>query len=562
MQLFDLLHEKGSSPHTSKLIALSHKSRGIWKRYTYGEYLDFAQKLGWALFTKGVEKGDNIGSMISGNRPEWNFLDMALLQIGAVHVSLFPTFDSKDLVRMLNESELKYLFVGNKTIARAIKALFPQLGFLHEIICFENTDGEFLQWENWVGEVKLDNVKTEKLNELSKQVGPDDLSAILYTSGTGGNPNGVVWCNQQLLNMVNFFTPEIFEINVGDNVLSFLPLNHAYERYHSYIYLNLGASVHYADSGAGVVENLNVIRPVVFNGVPLLMEKLFDNIRSRITTLEGDEQESASKAFQHALTYDHGTKDAYATDPATKLFEQKYYGAWRELLGGKLRHIGVSGAKLPTTISKLFWGIGIPIFEVYGITETSFVTFTHPKFGAKFGSVGRPIPFRQVRISEDGEILCYGPCMMRGYYKNEALDKIVFDDEGWYHTKDLGEIDDEGFLILKGRKNNFFKLASGKFINPEDIEKMLLQSPHFKNAMVTINASNELVALICVDEELAPAEVSLEINNLYNSLVMETERINKWFVIPNTWAPETGELTPLMKIKRNVIRNRYLAQIE
>lgn len=575
---FDILHYTATK--YPDYIALSSKKRGVWKSYTYREYQQIADKLTLGLIAIGVEKGDTIAS-ITNNRPEWNFLDMAVAQAGAVHVPLYPNYNINDFKLILNNAEVKYIFTGNKLLWEILSRIRSELPLVEEIFCFDNhADIPTLKS---IIDKGTDLSEANILNKKKSMVHEDDLVSIYYTSGTTGYPKGAMVTHKSLTLDI-LALQEVYNIKKGQKVLSYLPLCHSFESAHNYIYQYKAASIHYAESTNTVIDNLNDVKPVMFLTVPLLLEKIVESITEKGRTAKGFQKKLFEWSYRLALKYeiDRPLPFTYKLEVAfARLF---VYRKWKRMMGGKVKIITAGGASAAEQFLQLFAAMGITVMEVYGLTETYCISVNSLLYGIKFGTAGVLLKNVQVKINDDGEICCKSPYITKGYYKQPDLTSMIFDDEGWFHTGDIGEFVSEKFLKIVGRKSVTFKTSSGNFVVPEIIEKRLQQNPFIQFSMIVGKDKNYLSALIVPNFEyiakwcnlagISDSEPEMLITNKkilvefqkeidkYNKSSWETEMIKKIRLITEDWSVGSGELTPLMKIKRNVIEQKYKAVIE
>ena len=455
------------------------KVNGEWQALSTKDFLDRSMQLSKALIHLGISSGDRV-AVASTNRYEWNILDIAVQQVGAVLVPLYPTISAKDYAYILNDCSAVYMFVGNQEIADKITEVKPQLTTLKEVYAFDE-----------LNEVRSCNTLFELTNEVSElmvqermdQVKPEDLLTIIYTSGTTGNPKGVMLSHQNVLSNV-LACEEPIPADQSSKVLSFLPVCHIYERMLHYLYMYIGASIYFAESMETIGDNIREVKPDVFSAVPRLIEKVYDKIISKGEDLTGVKKKLFFWAVGLAEEYEQTGKGSWyylKLGIARKLIFKK----WQEALGGNVRAIASGSAALQPRLSRIFLAAGIPILEGYGMTETSPVISVNSfQRGIRFGSVGALIDDVEVMIASDGEILVKGPNVMMGYYNNEDATKEVFDADGWLKTGDIGEFIEGKFLKITDRKKEIFKTSGGKYIVPQAIENSLKESRFIEQAMV------------------------------------------------------------------------------
>ncbi len=572
-RLFDLLNytverDKGA-------LALAGKMAGKWITYTYDDFRKKSLDIAVALRRAGIMNGDRIIN-IGPNRPEWNFIDMGIQLAGAVHVPVYPVISNEDLGYILNETGARMVFAGNNFIFQKVSALKDQTERLERIISYDRLPGaDDLQAFTQGGD---DAVLKEKIIHESGSVLPDDLATIIYTSGTTSNPKGVMLSHRNLIADFTAVAPT-FLLKPGDKAVSYLPLCHVYERMLNYMYIYCGVEVWYAESLASITENIREVRPHVLTTVPLLLERVFMGIRAKSASLQGKQKRIFDHALRHAMNFPIERDPGLIYRLKSWYYDRKVYCHWRQMLGGRLSRIICGGAALQPMLLKVFWAAGIPVYEGYGLTETSPVISNNSNTAVKRGTVGKILPILSVKIASDGEILVKGPTVMLGYYMQALLTFEHIDRDGYFHTGDIGEIVDGHFLRLTGRKKVLFKSSSGLYISPEAIENKLKQAPLISQVMVVGADQSYLGALIVPDfnyilkwfEEKGIAFsddefmarhtlVVREVEKLieeYNREAMETERIERYEIMTRDWTVDGGELTPKMSLKREVIQQRF-----
>jgi long-chain acyl-CoA synthetase len=573
-RIFDILNRTSESYPDN--FALSSKKRGVWKTYTYKEYQQITDQISLGLISLGVKKNDTIAS-ITNNRPEWNFIDMAIAQSGAIHVPLYPNYNLNDFMYILNNAEVNIIFTANRLLWDILNKIRPDLPFVKEIYCLD--DQEDIPDLNTIIKSGSEITDNGILEDRKASVSSDDIASLYYTSGTTGYPKGAMVSHKNIVSLVTNMS-EIYNINTGEKVISFLPLCHSFESAHNYIYQLSTAHIYYADSTASILENMKEVKPVMFLTVPLMLEKIVSIISDKSRFSKGIQKILFNWAYNIAMKYNIGHHLSLTYKSGLYLARLVVYLKWKRMMGGNIRIISAGGASQPEHFLKLFSAMGINILEVYGLTETYCVAANTTKFGIRFGTVGVPFTEVEVKISSDGEILCKSPYVIKGYYKQPELSAKVIDADGWFHTGDLGEFTEEKFLKIIGRKNITFKTSSGNYFAPENAEKKLKQNLFIKHIMLVGKDKNFLSALIVPDFEYITkwcnqqgisdtkpenlvkndriiSEFQKEIDN-YNKTSWETEIIKKFRLLTDDWSTATGELTPLMKMKRNVIEQKYL----
>ncbi len=575
LRIFDLLQY--SKQKYQKEVAIAGKENGKWITYSSEEYCEQVNSISYGFLKLGIKPKDKIAT-ITNNRPEWNFIDMAALQIGAIHVPIYPTISQSDYRYILNHAEVKLIFVAGEEMYRKISEILPEIPSIIEMYTFQ-TFKDIPSLSSLV-ELGRANSVAEQLDDLKRDVSPEDVATIIYTSGTTGFPKGVMLSHQNLIS--NFkAVSHIPPIGSEGKALSFLPTCHVYERMLNYMYHFLGISIYYAESLGTIGDNIREIKPDILTTVPRLLEKIYDKIYSKGKDLKGIKKSIFFWALGLATNFELYGKKSIWYYLKLKIADKLVLSKWREALGGNIKVIVSGGASLQPRLNRIFWAARIPILEGYGLTETSPVisVCTFEKNEVKFGSVGPILNGVKVKIANDGEILCKGPNVMIGYYKDQNATKDVIDDEGWFHTGDLGFIDNQNLLTITGRKKSLFKTSFGKYINPQIIEEKFKESYFIENIMVVGENQKFAAALIvpdfghlkiwCQGKAIEWSDEKEMINKKevkdrykkevtkYNAFFGQTEKITRFELLPNEWTVETKELTPTLKLKRRVIIEKY-----
>lgn len=579
-RLFDILQH--FSENHKGAVALCGKENGIWTPYTIENYIEKVNAISSGLLQLGVKKGDRIAS-ISNNRPEWNFLDMAILQIGAVHVSIYPTISENDYKFILENAGVKLVFVSGWDLLRKITNVLAEYPELNDnVYTFRNLRG--YKHLNQIIELGEANLDTKLLDEIKASVQPDDTATLIYTSGTTGVPKGAMLSHSNILYNMKAILP-IVPMRDDTKVLSYLPLCHVYERMMIYAWQYLGIPVYYAESLGTIAADLKDIHPTIFTTVPRLLEKFYDRIIVAGRKLKKPAKRMFFWADKVASEYKIDNQSfIYRAELAVarKMVLRK----WKAELGGNLDVIVSGGAPIQPQISRIFWAAEMPVLNGYGLTETSPVIAVNNFFknGAKFGTCGPILPGIEVKISDDGEILTRGHCLMKGYYNAPELTAEVIDADGWFHTGDIGNIDADGCLTITGRKKEMFKTAFGKYVVPALIETRFMSESIIDNIMVVGENRKFAAALIvpnfidlrgwCAKKGIPYTTNEEMVNNndviakfkrvvnKYNASLGETEKIKKFHLVPYEWSVQTGELTPTLKLKRKFISEKFNREIE
>lgn len=549
-----------------------------WITYSTEDARNYVNWVSYGLMAMGYKKGDKIAT-ITGNKPEWNFVDMALAQTGMIHVPIYPTLNTEEYAFILEHAEVKAIFLGNKSIYGKVSPIAEKLENLKDIFSIEQVEGVGSIW-GIIEEGKKNADKYKDVVEKTKnEIKPEDLLTIIYTSGTTGNAKGVMLTHKNLITNA-LSTSTLHELGYGHRALSFLPLCHVYERMMNYHFQYKGLSVYYVENMGTISEAIKEIKPHIFNTVPRLLEKIYDNIIGKGKNLPWLKKQIFFWAINLGLKFRLEGNSAFYKF-RLKIARKLIFSKWREALGNEVVVMSSGGAALQGRLEKIFWAAGLPIIQGYGLTETSPVISCSPlRTGEiKFGTVGPVIENVEVRIAEDGEILCRGENLMMGYYKDPELTAEVIDKDGWFHTGDIGIIEDGRFLRITDRKKEMFKLSAGKYIAPQPIENKLKESLFIEQAMVIGENEKFASALLSPNftflhdwcsihkiqfrdnkELIELPEVierfSKEVREINKSL-SEYEQIKRFRLVTEEWTPQSGELSPTLKLKRNYIAGQY-----
>ena len=573
-RLFDLIPYQITQ--FNKEVALGRKENGQWKTYSSTDFKRIVDHLSLAFLKEGLQPGEKV-AIISENRPEWNFIDLALQQIGCISVPMYPTITAEDYAYIFDHAEVKMVFVGDQGIYEKAK----QAGGKRSIYAFDRLKGV----AHWT-ELEKQGVggDLEMLESYKGKVKPEDLFTIIYTSGTTGRPKGVMLTHSNVLsNLIS--VSHIMSPPVGTSkVLSFLPLCHIFERTASFCFMYLGYSVYYAENMETIGDNLKEIQPHVFNTVPRLLEKVYDKIVAKGYELTGVKKKLFFWALDLGLRYDPSASMGAWYDFQLKLANKIIFSKWREALGGNVMQINSGASALQPRLARVFWAAGIKVCEGYGLTETSPVVTASigTKEEIKIGYVGKIVKDVEVKIAEDGEILVKGPNIMQGYYKQPEMTAEVLKD-GWFHTGDIGVLEGR-YLKITDRKKEMFKTSGGKYIAPQVIENKFKESPLIEQLIVVGENRNYPAALIvpsfdglreyCKRKEIPYSEDHEMIQNeaVQEKYLSEVEELNQKFgkweqikrfdLLDKPWGIDTGELTPTMKLKRKVIMEKYADRVE
>ncbi len=563
-----------------KKDALVGKISGEWQYFSTEDYIKNANLLSYGLMALGYKKGDKIAS-VSNNRPEWNFIDMAMSQLGIVHVPVYPTISTEEYIHILKHSDSKALIVSDKLLYNKIKPLLDQIPNLQVIYSFDEIEN-VKHWKDILnlGKEKSDELADELIQIKNSIDESDDLS-IIYTSGTTGLSKGVMLSHH---NMMSNAKAASLRINLmsGDRMLSFLPLCHVYERVVNYTYQYIGLSIYYAENLGTIGDDLKRFKVNGFVTVPRVLEMIYDKIMTKGKDLEGFKKTIFFWAVNLGLEYSFN-KARYNPWYKLKLAiaDKLVFSKWREGVGGNIKTVISGGAALQAKLAKVFWAAGIPIQEGYGLTETSpVIAFNGIQMNDNMiGTVGPILDGVSVKIAEDGEILVKGPCVMKGYYKSPEQTAEIIDNEGWLHTGDVGQIIDNKFLKITDRKKEIFKNSAGKYIAPQVIENKFKESEIIDQLMVVGEGEKFASALISPNfnylhffaskhkihyrdnvELVKKPEVLKRFQeevNLLNKQLGQVEQIKRFRLVCEPWTAAGGELSPTLKLKRRVLYAKY-----
>ena len=572
-----------------KQDALNAKINGQWKGYSTAEIAGIVDKLSAGLLQLGVsghdftaESSDKI-AIISNNRPEWVFTDLAVQQLGAVLVPLYPTTNPLEVEFILNDAQVKYIFVSDEAMLHKISDLKSRIPSLQAIYTFDQIPGA----RHYSEVLALaDDASVAKVAGIKASVPNSHTATIIYTSGTTGTPKGVMLAHSNIVSNIFYSKASFpFEDAPQTKTLSFLPLNHIFEKMITYLYLFSGISIYYAESMDTIGENIKEVKPDGFTTVPRLLEKVYEKIMAKGNELTGIKRKLFYWSVALAEQYDNQKDLGWAYNMKLSIARKLVFSKWKEALGGNLSFIVTGGAAASEKLLRIFNAAGVPVYEGYGPTENSPVISVNRKAegGTKFGTVGPPIEGIEVKLAEDGEILVKGASVMQGYYKRKDLtDEVVIN--GWLHTGDIGTWIDNKYLKITDRKKELFKTSGGKYVAPQPIENKLKESPFIEQVLV-VGAEKKFVGALIVPSYPALKEwmrnnniafssneqaiETPEVQALYTELVESfnkffnhVEQIKKFELLPKEWSIDTGEMTPKMSLKRKVILEKYKDAVE
>ncbi|UUF14162.1 MULTISPECIES: AMP-dependent synthetase/ligase [Flavobacterium] len=560
-------------------VALATKKNGVWEKTSSAEYIAKANAVSRALLRMGVQKDDKIALITSNNRTEWNVMDIGILQTGAQNVPIYPTIAEEDYEYILNHSGSIYCFVSDDEVYQKVQAIRANVPTLKEVYSFNEIPG-CKHWSDLLlaGEDESNQSEVEARKDSIKT---DDLATIIYTSGTTGKPKGVMLSHNNIVSNVLDSAPRIPFDPGKSSALSFLPICHIFERMILYIYQYYGVSVYFGESIDKISDNLKEVRPTVITAVPRLLEKVYDKIYAKGTELTGIKKKLFFWAIDLGLKYEPYGANGFWYEFQLKIARKLIFSKWKEGLGGNLDLMVSGSAALQPRLTRVFAAAEIPVMEGYGLSETSPVIAVNDQRnkGFKIGTVGKPIRNIEVKIAQDGEILCKGPNVMLGYFKDPEKTAEALQD-GYFHTGDIGEIDSEGFLKITDRKKEMFKTSGGKYIAPQMIENAMKQSRFIEQIMVIGEGEKMPAAFIQPNFEFVKEWAKIHKITVGNSdkeisenpdvikrIDEEVEGINKKFghweqikrfeLTPDAWSIDGGQLTPTLKLKRKIIKEIY-----
>ncbi len=572
-------------------VGYMFKEDGQWKSITFKEAVDWAEKIAAGLASLGIKKGDRV-SIISANRLEWALLDYATMALGALLVPVYPSLLSHQIRYIVNDCEAKVLVAADELQTEKVDEIVSELNTVQNYFVFDAPENVKAPWQTFNALAQMGEQFLQKnpdyVEQQIKQVKREDWATIIYTSGTTGEPKGAVLSHNNFLSNVEA-SISVIDIYSEDVFLSFLPLSHVFERMAGHFLTNhQGATVAYAESIDTVAENMLEVKPTVMVSVPRLYEKIYARILENVEMGPAVKRKIFYWAIKVGRAYVNHIMNKknipFFLSRKQKLADKLVFSKLKERVGGRLRFFISGGAPLSAEIAEFFAAAGLIILEGYGLTETSPVISVNLLDHFKFGTVGPPLPNVEVKIADDGEILTRGPHVMVGYFKKEAATKEVIDEEGWFHTGDIGLIDEDGFLKITDRKKNIIVTSGGKNVAPQPIENMLVTTQYIEQAVVIGDKRKFLTAIIVPALEAVKnwaAEQGKEINSydemlqleglrelirkevdLVNENLARYETIKDFIFAKAPFTIESGELTPSLKVKRKVVEEKYHDEIE
>ncbi len=575
-RLFDFpYHQLKNNPLDNALVT---KYGENWVSTSTQEYIDKANAISRGLLRLGVQPGDKIAVIAMTNRTEWNIMDIGVLQIGAQNVPIYPTISEEDYEYVLNHSEAKYCFVSCTEVLGKVLSINSKLKKLKDVYSFDDLEN-CKSWKE-VLELGADTSNQGEVEERMANVQPEDLATLIYTSGTTGRPKGVMLCHNNIVSNV-ISSEERVPFESGGIALSFLPVCHIFERMILYLYQYCGIEIHFAEGLDKISDNVKEVKPDVMTVVPRLLEKVYDAIIAKGTALTGIKKKLFFWAVELGLQYEPYGQNGWWYEQKLGLARKLIFSKWQEALGGRLTTMVSGSAALQQRLARVFAAAGMPVMEGYGLTETSPVISVNQESGKgwKIGSVGRIISGVEVKIAEDGEILCKGPNVMMGYYKDDEKTKEVLEN-GYFHTGDIGEVDAEGFLRITDRKKEMFKTSGGKYVAPQILENRFKQSRFIEQIMVVGEGEKMPAALIqpnfeflyewanrheitvsensdIVLNEKVIARIQEEVD-MANEDFAKWEKVKQFRLTPDVWSVDDGHLTPTMKLRRKIVKEKYM----
>ncbi len=575
-RLFDLFpYQRENYPQED---AIAGKFDGSWKKFSTDEVILVSDEIALGLLDLGLKKGDLI-AIISGNCVQWTLLDQAILKMGGIVVPIYPTSSEADILYICNHAAVKVIFVQDKDLLQKTNGILPQMTSVSHVFSFNKMEGG-KHYDSIRRKHTPDS--SPALQKIQNETLENDLATVIYTSGTTGKPKGVMLSHRNIVSNL-IASEERLPVGKDHTALSFLPLSHIFERMINYLYFRAGISVYYAESLETIGDNLKEIRPHIFTAVPRLLEKVFEKIQAGGLANKGAKRILFKMTVKMALRWEPDQKNGKWYHMRLALLDKIVASKIRKKAGiDRTIAVASGSAALNPKLARFFNGIGVPLVEGYGLTETSPVV-TVNGFNAgmqKIGFVGKVITGGELHIASDGEILYRGPNLMIGYYKSPEQTAEVIDKEGWFHTGDIGMIDSYGFLKITDRKKEIFKTSGGKYIAPQAMENKLKECnlvdhvmvigeykkfpaalivPNFPNVVAwlgTIGYNGEVDKLTLVKDSWVNEKFGTEIEKLCEGFA-QYEKIKKFALIADNWLPDTGEITPTLKLKRKVILEKY-----
>lgn len=575
---YDLLDSLKANFDKSDILCA--KRDGEWVNFSVDEYIENAKNFGLGLIAKGFKKGDKIAT-VSNNRPEWNFVDMGMSMVGVVHVPIYPTISDEEYRYILEHCDAKMLIVSDISLYKRLKVISEDISAIETIYTFNHMDN-CANWSEIVALGEQEKLRwKDELKQRRQSISEDDLNSIIYTSGTTGMPKGVMLSHKNFISNMQGAQP-LFDLKPSDRILSFLPLCHVYERMINYLYQANGCSIHYAENLGTIARDLVDIKATAFVTVPRVIERIYDKLVSKGEDLSGLKRAIFFWAMRLGERYRMNGNNYPLYAFKLKIARKLVFSKWQKAFGGHLRFVVSGGAALQPRLSRLFFAAGIPLMEGYGLTETAPVLATNninEPGNLMIGTVGTILHNVEVKIDEDGEIIAKGPNVMMGYYKDPKTTEEVIDQEGWFHTGDIGTLLKGKFLKITDRKKEMFKLSSGKYVAPQAIENLLKESIFIEQAMIVGESEKHAGAVLSpnfdylhmwahekkihfrdntelIQDEKVLAQYRKEVLRI-NKQLGKHEELKRHRLVCDNWTSATGELSPTLKLRRRVIYKKY-----
>ncbi len=580
---FDIFDRFDKYPDTIGKMVFAEKKGNEWIKYNTQQYKEISNFFSYGLLAMGISKGNKVMT-ITNNRPQWNFVDMGVAQIGAVHVPVYSTLSDSEFEYILNHSDAKIIIVSSESLYKKVKPIADKIKNIKEVYTFDEVENA-KNWEEITALGKKSEIYYQKeVVEIKKSVKPTDLLTIIYTSGTTGTPKGVMLSHKNLMSTAIASTYRI-HLKHYHKVLSFLPLSHIFEHMTGYTYQLTGTSIYYAQNVGTIAKDAKELQVDGFITVPRLLESIYEKIIFKARGLSSTKRKILFWAIKLGKKYEP-FNNSWFYKQKLKIADKLVFSKWRDAISQNIIFIGVGGSSLRESLGRLFWAAGLPVFEGYGLSETSpIITVNYNKPGkVKLGAVGTILEGVEVKMLDDNEVLARGPNVMMGYYKDPEETAKVIDKDGWFHTGDIGVLGDDGFLRITDRKKEIFKMSNGKYIAPQVIENKLKESIMIGNSLVVGENQKYAGVLIspnfnnlkdwCVKQKIKFQNEQELVNipkvreffqkeiNQINKTLGSFEQIRKFNLVCEEWTPQTGELSPTLKLKRKIIQKKYTKIIE
>lgn len=567
---------------------LASKINGAWQTISCKEVMQRSRDLASGLLTLGIanselipEKQEKI-AIVSQNRPEWVITDLAVQQTGAILTPIYPTVSPQDFAYILKEAEVKIIFFSGQELYERFQPAFSEIPDLQHVYTFDPVPG-VAHWS----ELKPSAEGEQQLEAIGDKINSETIATIIYTSGTTGAPKGVMLCHRNIVSNVTDSAPLFHFARKDDRALSFLPLNHIFEKMITYVYIRGGLGIYYAESMDTIGDNLKEVKPMVFTCVPRLLEKVYERIMAKGRELTGIKKAMFFWAVNLGKRYDNIQRGSWWYRMQLSLANKLVFSKWREALGGRVDAVVSGSAALSEKLIRIFSAAKITVMEGYGLTETSpVISVNHLESeNRRIGTVGPALKNVEIKLAEDGEILCRGNNVMVGYYKNPEATARELDADGWFHTGDIGIWVEDRFLKITDRKKEIFKTSGGKYVAPQAIENKMRESPYIEQMMVVGPGRKFVSALIVPNFDQVRNKLKSEGKSLpeknedlvkdesvirliqqqidrYNPEFGHVEQVKKFTLLPEEWTIDNGILTPKLSIRRKVVEERHQKEID